>query len=66
MKYIGFLNSDDDILEVYLNKEGDLYLSINYGNVEEHPIKIEKEDIGALIDSLKELKDYMEKLKSDD
>lgn len=66
MKYTGFINSDNSILEVYLNTNGDLCLCIKYNETdEEYPIKIENEDITLLIQAIKELKDYIEKSKSD-
>lgn len=67
MKYTGFINSEDNELEVYLNKNGDLCLCIRYSQEdEEYTIKIEKEDIGFLIGAIKEMKDHIDTLQKSD
>lgn len=61
MKYTGFINKEEDVLEVYINPDNNLYLCIRHNN-DELNVKIEKEDVNNLIKALEEHKIALDNL----
>lgn len=62
MKYTGFINKEDDVLEVYINPDNNLYLCIRHENNNgvEYIVKVETEDIAPLIKTLQEARVYLD------
>nr|DAS20982.1 MAG TPA: hypothetical protein [Caudoviricetes sp.] len=62
MKYTGFINKEDDVLEVYINPDNNLYLCIRHENNNgvEYIVKVETEDIATLIKTLQEAREYLD------